>query len=177
MPFGDACNYVGQRGDGWIAVVGCGDPIGPFLSQSDAERAYNANAGPPPAASGGATGPIPPAAGYPEVTLDCSRGQGAPVNGGCWCCIDGLWDTDPRYCRDPAWAVRCGNAGGGGSGGTQPQPGAPTSPASGPSMPDAGQPPSQPPSGAPSASAPPAPLPRALLVAGATVLVGVVLLR
>lgn len=129
----DARNYVAGCSpavgcsDGWVAVVD-GQVYGPFASQSDAEYAYNAIKG-GPAAPGG------PAPAFGAVTLDCSRGQGAPVNGGCWCCIDGTWDTDPKYCRDHDWAVRCGNAGGGGSGGTVPQPSAPTSPGSGPSIP------------------------------------------
>lgn len=106
-----------------MVVIG-GAVVGVFLSQEEAERAYNA-----------IRGIAAPAPSSPGVTLDCSQGQGAPVNGGCWCCIDGVWATDPLYCADPAWARRCGNAGGGGSGGTQPQPGAPTSPGSGPTIP------------------------------------------
>lgn len=111
-----------------------GAVVGVFLSKEEAERAYNAIRG-----GGGAAAP-----GAPAVTLDCSQGQGAPVNGGCWCCIDGVWATDPLYCADPVWARRCGNAGGGGSGGTQPQPGAPTSPGSGPTMPGGTAPPAGP---------------------------------
>lgn len=129
----DAQNYVAGCSaavgclDGWVAVVD-GVVYGPFASKEDAEYAYNAIKGLPVAPGGSAPS-------FGEVTLDCSHGQGAPVNGGCWCCIEGTWDTDPKYCRDPELARRCGNAGGGGTGGTDPQPSAPTSPGSSQSRP------------------------------------------
>lgn len=123
----DADNFVGPAPYGqWVAVVN-GVVVGYFLSQAEAERAYRA--------ARGEVEPSPATGDYPAVTLDCGQGQGAPVNGGCWCCIAGQWQTDPKFCSDPTWAARCGNAGGGGSGGTVPQPGAPTSPGSGPSIP------------------------------------------
>ena len=57
---------------GYVVVVN-GTVIGSFLGLEDAERAYRAARGELAAS----------APGYAEVTLDCSHGQGAPVNGGC----------------------------------------------------------------------------------------------
>jgi hypothetical protein len=133
----DADNYVAPTGRGTFVVVVGGQVVGEFLGQEDAERAYNVARGL------SAPAPAPPAS-FGAVTLDCSRGQGAPVNGGCWCCLDGTWDTDPKYCRDPVWAARCGNDAGRGSGQPAPQPGAPVSPGSslGPADPRQATPPS-----------------------------------
>lgn len=124
-----------------MVVVG-GVLAGEFLSQGEAERAYNVLRGltgpPSPATSPSPVAPEPTATMAP-----CGHGEPSPVVGGYWRCDpDGYWRPtsadDPRGQADPP----------------APRPGtAPVSPSSGPGMP--GEPPRPP---APTSSSPTSPI-------------------